>query len=444
VTRLRNWLTRFGSTRPDATRKPTTRETAGVSPDRYTAAAWRITPYRNPDELTWKWGRGLAVYQEMTRDPYVKAGLRQRKHKLLAGDWRIEPASTEARDLDIARFCEWALRHFLAKGTFKQDLYEMLDAMDVGFSVMEIVWEVIDSGNYRGLVGVRELKSKNPFWIEFRMDEFGNLLADGLTLRQATTGAADVRLPTDKFIIWSYLARYENPYGTSDLRAAYRAYWIKDTALKLRAVFLERFSGNNLILRYPRHEASIKDELKGILDSWQSETGLVVPEEVSVETIKVASSPSASEFSSAVSDLNREILVGVLGETLTVDPAQFGTRALGEVQDKAKTEDVLFMTELIQAVVNQQLIRRLVDYNFAPVQRYPAWVLNRPDEMDPSREIAVDQALVRMGVPLARRYFYERYGRPQPKDDEELIRPPGEIDDPFAETNPGQTSSGPG
>ncbi|MBU1741975.1 MAG: DUF935 family protein, partial [Proteobacteria bacterium] len=247
--------------------------------------------------------------------------------------------------------------------------------------------------------------------------------------RAGTTGQVNRALPLEKFIVWPYLARYENPYGTSDLRAAYRAYWIKDTAWKLRAVFLERFAGNNLIMSYPAEKAGLKDELLSVIKNWQSETGIVVPEEVTVDTIKMAAG-SQSEFSAALADLNREILVGILGESLTVEAGKYGTRALGEVQDRAKRQDAALVAESLAAVVNQQLVRRLVDLNFR-VDAYPEWTLVEPAEVDLRAEAEIDRILVGdIGLPLGRRYFYEKYGRPEPEPDAALIDRQGSIPSP--------------
>ncbi len=416
----------FGQTSPP----PVGPETAAVSPDSRSAHGLALMPYRNPDDLVWSRPEGLAVYQKMTADPYVKAALRQRKALVVARQWRVRPAGDSRIDRRAADFVTWCLGHGLTHGTFKFDLYEMLDAMDVGFAVHEIVWRPIERGPYQGLVGLAALKSKNPYWLEFKLDAFANI--EALILRTGTTGQVNRALPLDKFIVWPYLSRYENPYGTSDLRAAYRAFWIKDTAWKLRAVFLERFAGNNLVMSYPAEKAGLKDELLSVIKTWQSETGIVVPEDVRVDTIKMAAG-AQSEFSAAVADLNREILVGILGESLTVDAGKYGTQALGEVQDRAKRQDAALVAESLAAVVNQQLVRRLLDLNFR-VDAYPEWTLVEPSEVDLKAEAEIDRILVGdIGLPLGRRYFYAKYGRPEPEPGAALIgrkesdQPPGRI-----------------
>ena len=65
-----------------------------------------IMPY-NPDRLVGM--KGLRVYQEMTREPYIKAALIQKKSNLLSVPWDVTPATEDPRDAEIARFVKWNL-----------------------------------------------------------------------------------------------------------------------------------------------------------------------------------------------------------------------------------------------------------------------------------------------------------------------------------------------
>ena len=38
------------------------------------------------------------------------------------------------------------------------------------------------------------------------------------------------------------MKEFSDPHGTSDLRAAYRDWWLMETAMKLRAVYHERYA----------------------------------------------------------------------------------------------------------------------------------------------------------------------------------------------------------
>ena len=166
------------------------------------AEAWQIGSY-NPDDLVEK--NGEAVYQQMLREPYVKAGLRQVKMGVTSLDWDVAPASDSAEDLAAAAFVRYALERL--DGVFKQDLYDILDALDVGHSITEKVCRVIERGPFAGKIGLRCLKAKDPSLFEFEMDRFLNIT--GLVLSLDTD--EPVWLDPRDFIIFAHLGRYESP-----------------------------------------------------------------------------------------------------------------------------------------------------------------------------------------------------------------------------------------
>lgn len=378
----------------------------------------RFMPY-NPDDLVRSKG-GIKIYQEMTREPYIKAALMQKKTRLLNVGWDILPASKNPLDIEIAAFVKWNLDTYLA-GAFTRDLYEILDAMDSGYSISEKVWGTMDSGKWKGKVVLQNIKSKDPIYFDFKIDEFGNLLDKGVWMKPR--GGAWVDLPANKFVIFPYLMRYENLYGNSDLRAAYRAFWIKDTAWKLRAVYMERYSGNNLKGTYPRNDTKAKEELIKIFKTWQQETGIALPEGVDVQVMNLATS-AKSEYEASIVDCNHEMQIGILGQTLTMDVGKGGTgsRALGKVHDGVIDDFVLFLDEVMAAEVNLQIIRPLVDYNYE-VDDYPKWRFKSRETFDEeafSRTLRNLAALDNMEVPV--KWAKEKFRIPDVEAGEPVLK----------------------
>lgn len=379
----------------------------------------KLLPY-NPDDLVRSKAKGLKLYQEMFREPYIKAALGQKKTKTLNIGWDILPASKDAKDIEIAAFVKWNLSSQLG-GSFKRDIYEMLDALDNGFSISEKIWGVAEQGKHKGKVILKNIKSKDPYYFDFETDEFGNLGKTGLVMN-SNAGKRD-NLDVEKFVVFSYLMRYENHYGNSDLRAAYRAFWIKDTAWKLRCVYMERYSGNNLKGHYPKNDEKGKDKLLEIFRTWQQETGIALPEGVDVEVLQIATG-SVSEYERSISDCDREIQVGILGQTLTMDVGQGGTgsRALGQVHEGVAADFVLFLDEIVTDDVNRQIIQPLVDYNF-DVDAYPSWTFKSREGFDGKAFSETIMNLARLkGVDIPVRWVKEKYRIPEPEEGEEIIK----------------------
>lgn len=382
---------------------------------------WDIKAY-NPDDLVRSKAAGLRIYQDMLREPYIKAALMQKKANLLSVPWEIQPASNDARDVEIAAFVKWNLRTNI-KGSFNRDLYEALDALDNGFSVSEKVFGICEKGPYKGKIVYETIKSKDPYYFDFALDDFGNIKHDGLICSETADGKSDVKLPVDKFFIFSYAMRYENPYGNSDLRAVYRAYWIKDTAWKLRSIYMERFAGNHLKGTYPRNDEKAKEKLLEIFRTWQQETGIALPEGVDIEVIKLAAS-SDSEYARAISDLNKEMLIGVLGETLTVDEGQkTGARSMGEIHQDVAELFVFFLDIILTADVNEQIVQPLVDYNFADVVNYPRWQFDPRQSFRYLEFAKALQTLQGLGVKLTEEYVRKVYKIPLPGNNETVLIP---------------------
>ena len=362
----------------------------------------------NPDLLTKR--KGSTVYQGMKREPYVKAGLLQKQMALLSLLWHIKPASDDPKDIEIAQMVEWNFREAL-KGSFEDDLRETMDAMVTGYSIQEKVWKTVDKGPYKGMWAYDALKSKNPDNFSFALDEFDNIIS----LVMMDDKGQTINLDPDKFLIFSYFKLYENPYGESDLRAAYRAFHIKDAAWKLRAVYMERYSGNFMKGTYPKGAKDGKQKLLDIFASLAQETGIALPHGYEMETLTMASS-SESEYQRAIKDCNKEILIAILGVTLTVDEGQnTGSRALGEVHQKVADFFVLALIFMLTPAINEQMIRPLVDFNYPDIWRYPKFEFESLSGLT----TADVKNLMDAGVPISNTWVRSHFRIPEPIEKKE-------------------------
>lgn len=356
--------------------------------DRLAGAFGRIGP-SNPDDLLS--ARGYELYDRMQTDGQVRACLNIKKLSILSRGWQVHPASEDPEDARAADFVRYCLSDM--RGSVIDMLYNVLDAVAKGFSISEINYKMIDRGPHSGMIGLDSIKAKDPSDITFETDEFLNLTA----LWQGP--GRTTKLPPDKFLIYTYMPRYESPYGISDLRAAYKHWWSKDVILRFYNVFLEKYGSPTVLGAYTRGTPkSQQDDLLKVLDRIQQETAIVLPEDIKVELLE-AQRGGDSGYLQAIEYHDRQIAKSILGQTLTTDEGmRFGSFALAKVH-----LDVLRMMlektkrDVEETVMREQLIRRLVDYNFR-TERYPVFSLGTLRERDLSLLADVVGKLVSGGV----------------------------------------------
>ncbi|MCE5322057.1 DUF935 domain-containing protein [bacterium] len=337
-----------------------------------TSAIGSIMPY-NPDDLIGK--RGYGIYDQMQRDTQVHACLMIKKFAVLSHGWEVHPASSDLKDIRVADFVRWAFEDM--RGSILDVLYNVLDALAKGFSVMEINYRVIEGSPYDGLIGLASIKSKDPSTFTFDTDEFMNVRS----LQRTCGGKED--LPPEKFAIYSYLPRYESPYGTSDLRAAYKHFWSKDVLMRFLNVYLEKYGSPTAKGSYKRGTPkTAQDDLLKILDKIQQQTAIVIPEDVQIELIEAQRGGEAG-YLDAIEFHDRQIAKAILAQTMVTDEgAGTGSYAMANVHlNVLKMCLQKLKRDLEESVMREQIIRRLVDYNFK-VSAYPTFSLGPLEDKD--------------------------------------------------------------
>jgi len=320
------------------------------------SSAYRLAAY-SPDHLLSR--KGLAIYDEMQKDAQVRSCLNTKKFAVLSKGWEVIPADSSPaniRSTDFVRFCLQDMR-----GSVQDVLFKVLDAVAKGFSVCEINYRTIAGGPFAGMIGLESIKAKDPAAFGFEMDEFLNIRS--LTLSSAGRSA---ELPTEKFIIYTYMPEYEMPHGQSDLRAAYKHWWSKEVILKFWNIYLEKFGLPTAKGSYRRGlPKEQQDDLLRVLDRIQQETAIVIPEDVQIELVEAQRGGEAG-YLAALEYHNKQIAKAILGQTLTSDEGtRVGSLALAKVH-----QDVLYFylqklkRDLEETVMQEQVIRRLVDLNF--------------------------------------------------------------------------------
>jgi phage gp29-like protein len=353
--------------------------------------------------------RGVDLFQEMEdKDPNIFSDLQTRKLSVIGLDWEIIPASQETGDGAAAAFVGEVLEKL--KG-FSADLYELLDAVGKGYAVSEILWGPTPDGR----IGIAAIKSRHQRRFVFDADGNLRLLSDA----DATAGTA---VPPRKFLVHTFQAEHENPYGRGVLSRIYWYYWFKKNSLKFWALFAEKFGSPTAVGKYPPGtDAPARSALLAALRAIQQETAVTIPNNMTAEFLEAQRRGTIDTYSEFMAYLDQQETKAILGQTLTSGEGQrSGSLALGRVHADVRQDILEADAESLAGVINGQLIPWLTDWNFL-VSAYPKFVfkLDPPEDL---RTLALrDRTLQIMGMPIPKSYIQRRYGIPEPEGEDDIL-----------------------
>jgi|Deesub1362B_J571_1020462.scaffolds.fasta_scaffold00374_28 phage gp29-like protein len=383
--------------------KPITDEIAGAEKDIF--GDYLGSTLRNPDKTLRSQGKGLQLYEDLLRDPQVRACLQSRRLAVVGRQWEVLPASDRAEDVRVAEFVRQALRSF----DFDEARYVLLGGIVLGFKVSEVMWEYSE-----GSVWVREMIGRSSRRFAFDRRRRLRLLTPKDMLRGEL-------LPERKFVIFRYGAESGSPYGEGLGTSLYWPVWFKKNAIKFWLIFAEKFGSPTVLGKYPPGTPREQQEaLLQALQAIQQETAIKIPETMKVELLEAQRRGATDTYQALCAFMNAEIAKCILGQTLTTEVPERGSYAAARTHDVVRREYVKADAELLCNQLNRQLIRWLVEFNFPEAKRFPK--LRIKTEQPNLLELAHrDERLLRMGLPIPRRYFYETYGVPRPQEDEGVL-----------------------
>ena len=347
-------------------------------PDKELASQQRITPMigyglflkdmeaYNPDALIRR--KGLSVIDEMMRDDQVKASLTLKQTAPISGGWTIEAASENPRHITQRDFIYHCFERI--PGTFTRVLKDLMDALAYGFSVLEKVLEKEERGPWRGKLVPRKLPPIAPHNISW---VYNDVLKDVVGIEQGV-GSSEV-IPVWKAVVFRWDSKWGNPWGQSDLVSAYRAWYSKDWTIRHWNIHLERNALQRLVVKYQDGQASKATEM---VDEWVEAIGMAIPEGIEVDFPSGGSDAKATSdtFAKAIEVHDQAIARSILKQTLAQGEGQrVGSLAMARVHQDTLMMELASLQQELEDVVNDQLIRFLIDLNFPAPDAYPTFHL---------------------------------------------------------------------
>lgn len=181
------------------------------------------------------------------------------------------------------------------------------------------------------------------------------------------------------------------------------------------AQWIELFGMPQRIGKYSTYDPEGRKLLESAFEKAGSAPWLVIPKESEVETRESASGSGTSydEFRKAC---NEEMLITILGQTLTTIQGEKGARSLGEVHMEVEASKHAGDIRFVERVLNEKFIPMLEARGF----NLQGGRFVFPQSADP---LSVDEIVQLSGIiQIPASFIYTKYGIPQPKDGEEVAQ----------------------
>lgn len=350
-----------------------------------------IKPY-NPDELVQKYG-DYSIYEDMLKDDQVSIALKLKKDLVLASGFDIICDYTSAQNEVIKKDLEVSLTED-PEVSFEDSLEEILTAYEFGFSLSE------KSFKYRpdGKLTLRFIKTRHPVSWLIHTDEYGNVRRYE---QRGPNGSIDV--PNNALVHYVNEKRFQNPYGTSDLRSAFTAWFTKNQIIKYYAIFMEKAASPTPIAKYNKDAPqSAVNDIYNAIKKFQTKTALTIPKDIEVDFLE--SKNNGDVYQKAINIFNMFI-----GRSLFIpDLLGFqggetggGSYALGKDQLAVLFKHINKRRKVLENLINKEIIRPLVFYNYGFVENYPKFRLKpvRDEDLIDLAKIWLDGAKSRVFTP---------------------------------------------
>lgn len=392
--------------------------------------------------------------------PRLQKNLTELKRAVIALDWNLQtwaagdaPPSGEAtRRKALVEELVWSMRPRpdADENDFEGTIRDVMDAWGKGIAVLEIDWALAESrfSNSKLQMGPRATRWVHPrcygypngaAWLGLNTREEGvdlkgsgerrTLNAEPGTLKAAGLEADFVdgfaRFPADKFLIAVAKQKSGHPAGAALLRPL--AYWwcASNFTAEWLLNFAQIFGQPIRWATYDTAKPGLLEAVSEMLENMGSAGWAAMPAGTRLELKEAVRSgqdnPQALVFNLA--DRICDILV--LGQTLTTDVGDSGSRALGSVHQSVRDEVIQSAADWVAGILNSQLAPAILRLNFGDDTECPWFMPARKQAHDAKAMAERDQILLQAGVALPKTWFHERHDIPLPAAGEETIRAGG-------------------
>lgn len=340
----------------------------------------------------------VSFFRKMkNKDTHIRAAVASITEAVTSRKWEITPSIDSKNGLKISNFVNDVFRN--KTRNFSELLRNMTEAVVEGISIQECIWRRVGGKTY-----LHDAEYRTPE--DFEIDFDGNIF-------YKTNLGKRIKLPRAKFLIYAHKGNSYNPYGESVLgEAIFWMFYFKKVIWKFRLRFLERFGNPIMIHKYQTEEERVR--IFHALTYLASKGALQVPDGSTLDAVEVMR--DTQDFRSAIEDLNKEIEIAIVGQTATMQRENGGSYASDYIRQDQYYNKIGALLNDIEAEINNQLIKPLVQLNFPREKHYPKIVFNKNDDVLKIKETERNLSLVRQQIPILLTDFYRSLGLTLPPD----------------------------
>lgn len=344
----------------------------------------------DPDSVLRKSGKDISVYRELLGDAHVWSCYTQRKAGVLSLDWDIDRGTAKSKQSK-------AIKKIFESQKLYQLTSNVLDSLFFGYQPFEIVW----GKTADGILQPNKIEAKPQEW--FSYNDKNELVLDFGNRTKSEP------VPHYQFLVARHQPSYLNPYGEKLLAKVFWSVTFKRGGLKFWVKFTEKYGMPQLIGKVPRGTTEpIMEDLRDKLEDMIQDAVAVIFDDQSIDISKDGvTTASADIYDKLIKYCDSEISKAILTQTLTTQPGDSGSYALGKEQGRqlglVSKGDVELVTEFYQEFINcwDELNYRSTDI--------PKFILFEEDDVD--KELAERDSILteKLGVRFSKSYIEKTY-----------------------------------
>lgn len=355
----------------------------------------------------------LILAEEMEeRDLYYRSLVATRKLAVQAIEPTVAPTGDDQAAVDLAAAVR---RDIVDRPEFVSMVYDALDALAKGFSVIEVVWET-KTQPWRPVA----YYWRDPRW--FRFDR-----ATGRELRLLTDAAPVDGVPLEPFKWIIHVPQLKSGLPLRGGLALPAAYYhvLKSYDVSAWIAFVETFGYPLRVGKFSKN-ATPEDVavLKRAVANVGRDVGAVIPDDMLIEIESGVQQGSSVDYYQKLADwCDRQNAVGVLGQVATTEgtPGRLGS---DDAQNEVRHDILRSDGRQLAATLQRDLVEPYVTLNYGPQPAYPQLQI----VVEPPEDVAllVDSVakLVPLGLPVAVKDLRRRLRLTEPAEGDEVIQPP--------------------
>lgn len=356
--------------------------------------------------------RQAELFERMEqRDGVLDSLLRTRKSGVLSYPWAVVPADETPQAARAAEFC-----HDVIAGIkdFEQCLFDMMDAVGKGASIMEIKWETSATQ-----WTVCDLVWRPQWWFE--------LAADGESFKLKSEHGQATAINPLNFLIVRMRARSGFQSRVSLLRSCIRGFIVRHYSWKDWLAFAEIYGMPMATGTLPEGtlwDSDEASEMWSMLQSLGADGRAMFRAGADFKVWPQSGQGTGEVFTNILDAGEREMTLAVLGQTLTSGGEKGGSYALGKVHNMVRFDLIQSDARKLGSAIKDQLFTPLVELNLGPTVPVPHFAIAVAEPEDLGQLATQIEVLSKSGLAIPAAWVYEKFGIPEPEGGEETLSGP--------------------